>query len=45
MLAAFNAGGDGVYGLLYNIHRGLSMYIVALLILYICLEGLGLGLF
>ena len=44
MLAAFNAGGDGLYGLLHSVYAGLGMYVVALLILYMCLKGLGLGL-
>ena len=40
MLAAINAGGDVVYGLLYTIHGGLGMNVVVLLFLYMCLEGL-----
>ena len=40
MLAAINAGSDVVYGLLYTVHGGLGMYVVVLLFLYICLEGL-----
>ena len=40
MLAAINAGGDVVYGLLYTIHGGLGMYVVVLLFLYVYLERL-----
>ena len=40
MLAAINVGGDVMYGLLYTVHSGLGMYVVVLLFLYMCLEGL-----
>ena len=40
MLAAINVCGDIVYGLLYTVHGGLGMYVIVLLFLYLCLEGL-----
>ena len=40
MLAAISVGGDAMYGFLYTVHGGLGMYMVALLFLYIYLEGL-----
>ena len=40
MLAAKNAGGDVIYGLLYTVYGGLGMYVVVVLFLYMCLEGL-----
>ena len=33
-----------MYALLYTVHRGPGMYVIALLILYMYLKGLGLGL-
>ena len=40
MLAAINAGGDVVYSLFNTVHGGIGMYVVVLLFLYMCLEGL-----
>ena len=45
ILAALNVGSNGVYGILHCVYRGFGMYVVALLILYMCLNCLHLGLF